>query len=73
MTDPAGAGRKMLTIIGGILMGSMEHHIYIYIYSNTVRIRYVFFEKNIEMGKWSIILGKFYHDLTVLPSPGNHG
>ena len=27
MTDPAGAGRKMLTLIGGILMGSMEHHI----------------------------------------------
>ena len=72
MTDPAGAGRKMLTIIGGILMGSMEHHIYIYIAAPLGSVMF-FFEKNIEMGKWSIILGKFYHDLTVLPSPGNHG
>ena len=27
MTDPAGAGRKMLTLIGGILMGSMLPYI----------------------------------------------
>ena len=26
MTDPAGAGRKMLTFYWGILMGSMAHH-----------------------------------------------
>jgi hypothetical protein len=28
MTDPAGAGRKMLTSDWGILMGSMAHHYY---------------------------------------------
>ena len=28
MTDPNGAGRKMLTFIGGILMGSMAHHFF---------------------------------------------
>ena len=36
MTDPAGAGRKMLTSDWGILMGSMAHHYY----SSTVRIRH---------------------------------
>jgi hypothetical protein len=36
VTDPAGAGRKMLTSLGFLLMGSMAHHFF----GSTVRIRH---------------------------------